>query len=64
MIKKADGKLTVVPLSWPPLLPNNSVLITEISFDERKHSLFGTSLGLLPRIVSILERVSSLESVL
>ena len=50
------------PLIGTPLLPNNSVLIREVSFGEREHYIH--SQYLLPRICVLSREVSSLESVL
>ncbi len=50
------------PLIRTPLLPNNSLLLREVSFGEREHHMH--SWYLLPRICILSRGVSSLGSVL
>ncbi len=51
---------SIPPLIRTPLLPNNSVLIREVSFGKREHHMH--SQYLLPRICVLSRVVSSLES--
>ncbi len=62
--ERKAGNVSAVghPLIATPLLPNYSVLIREVSFGEKDHQVH--SQYFLSRVVSSLERVSSLESVL
>ena len=60
--KKFSKLYSSLPLIGTPFLPNNSVLIREVSFGEREHHMHVRYL--LPRFCVLSRGVSSQESVL